>query len=53
MKFNYFFNKTALCMAVEKNYYDIAQVLLENSNIDVNIDNIFNFIFLLHFNMIY
>lgn len=40
MKFFFYFHKTALCIAVEKNQYEIAQLLLENPNTDINIINI-------------
>lgn len=43
------FHKTALYLAVEKGYVEIVKFLLMNDNINVNIINIFIYIFLSNF----
>ena len=44
-----YFYKTALNVAIEKNYSEIVRLLLTNDNIDVNIKNIIiNFFYILH-----
>ena len=40
-----YFNKTALCLAVEKENIEIVKLLLSNDKIDVNILNIFKQVF--------
>ena len=46
MKFYYLFDKTALYLAIEKENIEIVKLLLSNEKIDVNIINIFIFIYL-------
>ena len=41
MKLEYFFYKTALYIAIEKNDLEMVQLLLANNNIDVNYLSIF------------
>lgn len=45
MIFQLFFYKTALNMAIERNYSEIAILLLSNESIDVNIPNISSIVF--------
>ncbi len=46
MKFFYFFDKTALYLAIEKENIEIVKLLLSNEKLDINIINIFIFIYL-------
>lgn len=53
MKFYFFyFNKTALHIAVEKGFLEIVELLLSRDNLDVNIKNIHNYFKIIKFEII-